>query len=165
MMTDLLTPLAADFPTPDRSTWLKLVEKALKGADFEKRLVSRTADGLRIEPLYTRADAIAANDQAVPGAPPYVRGLHDKPEGLGWNIEQTVVAASPEAANKAALAELEGGASGVILRIAAPGQTGTPITSSEDMAKALSGIYLDAASVTLDAGLSAVAAAGHRGAT
>ncbi len=149
------TPLAADFPKPDRESWLKLVEKALKGRDFEKRMVSRTSDDLRIEPLYTRADTLPGAELAAPGAAPYVRGLHAAPEGLGWSIEQVVIAATPNAANNAALAELEGGANGIVLKIAAPGQVGIPVTSAADMANVLTGISLDFAPVTLDAGLAA----------
>ena len=33
------------------------MDQTLKGADFEKRLVSETYDGIRIEPLYTKDDA------------------------------------------------------------------------------------------------------------
>ena len=50
-MTDDL-PLAAEFPPTTQAQWRKLVEAALKGAAFDKRLVSQTYDGLRIEPLY-----------------------------------------------------------------------------------------------------------------
>ena len=48
-------PLAAEFPPATHAEWRKLVEAALKGAAFDKRLVSQTYDGLRIEPLYARA--------------------------------------------------------------------------------------------------------------
>jgi hypothetical protein len=48
-----LEPLAAEFDPPSREAWLALVGKVLKGADFNKRLVSRTADGLAVQPLYT----------------------------------------------------------------------------------------------------------------
>ena len=48
--TDPLTeaPLAAAFEPASREAWLKLVDKVLKGGDFEKRLVGWTADGLAI---------------------------------------------------------------------------------------------------------------------
>ena len=46
--------LAAEFPAATREQWLALVDKALKGAPFEKKLVGKTYDGLRIEPLYPR---------------------------------------------------------------------------------------------------------------
>ena len=53
-------PLAAAFEAPTREAWLKLVDKVLKGGDFDKRLVSRTADGLAMAPLATRGDAGSA---------------------------------------------------------------------------------------------------------
>ena len=53
------THLADGFPPAKIEQWRTLVDKALKGADFEKRLVRRTADGLKINPLYTRNDALA----------------------------------------------------------------------------------------------------------
>jgi methylmalonyl-CoA mutase len=48
------TRLAEGFPAATVERWRALVDKALKGADFDKRLVTRTDDGLRIKPLYTR---------------------------------------------------------------------------------------------------------------
>jgi hypothetical protein len=52
--------LTAAFEAPAREAWLKLVDEVLKGGDFEKRLALRTADGLAIAPLATRADAGSA---------------------------------------------------------------------------------------------------------
>ena len=49
-MTDPLA-LAAEFPATDAAEWRKLVDVALKGASFDKKLVSQTYDGLRVEPL------------------------------------------------------------------------------------------------------------------
>ncbi|MGD9783374.1 MAG: methylmalonyl-CoA mutase family protein [Hyphomicrobiaceae bacterium] len=145
-------PLADQFEAPQHQTWLALVDKALKGGDFEKRLVSRTADGLRISPLYTRADALPGSDAAEPGTAPFVRGLHAQPEGLGWSIEQIVAAQDAASANAAALAELEGGATGIVLRIAAPGQAGMPLGGATDLVRALQGVYLEFAPIGLDAG-------------
>ena len=42
-------------------------ERVLKGADFDKKLVSRTYDGLRIEPLYPKAEAAPPVARAQPG--------------------------------------------------------------------------------------------------
>ena len=55
--------LAGEFPAATREQWLALVAGVLKGASFERRLVSKTYDGLAIEPLYAR-DAAA---RPVPG--------------------------------------------------------------------------------------------------
>ena len=43
--------LAADFPPATHDDWRKLVDGVLKGAPFEK-LVGKTSDGLKIEPIY-----------------------------------------------------------------------------------------------------------------
>jgi hypothetical protein len=46
--------LAADFAPASYDDWRKLVDGVLKGAPFEK-LVGKTYDGLKIEPIYPRA--------------------------------------------------------------------------------------------------------------
>ena len=51
-------PLAADFPKATVDDWRKLVDGVLKGAPFEK-LVGKTYDGLKIDPLYPRARGVA----------------------------------------------------------------------------------------------------------
>jgi methylmalonyl-CoA mutase len=156
-----LTELAADFEPASREEWLALVDKAIKGADFEKKLVSRTADGLRIEPIYMRADASAAVGTATPGIPPFTRGRETAVQGLGWELHQTIADAEIRAANTAILDELEGGTNGIVLQIEAPGQFGTRVRSTVDMAAVLAGMRLDLAPVTLKAGLGSVTAARH----
>jgi len=153
------TPLASDFEAATRDQWLALVDKAIKGADFEKRLVTRTADGIRVEPIYVRAGSVARLQSAVPGHAPFTRGASETVQGLGWEIRQRVAAADPEAANREILSELEGGANGIVLEIEAPGQTGCRIASAADMTAALSGMRLDLAPLELRAGLGAADAA------
>jgi methylmalonyl-CoA mutase len=58
-------PLAAEFPPTSQAEWRKLVEAALKGASFEKRLTSQTYDGLRIEPLYPRLTVAASTSFTI----------------------------------------------------------------------------------------------------
>ena len=57
-------PLAADFPAVGAAQWRALVEKVLKGADIERRLVRTTADGIKVQPLYVAADAPVASGHA-----------------------------------------------------------------------------------------------------
>ena len=96
-MTDELS-LAAEFPPTSEADWRKLVEAALKGAAFDKRLVSQTYDGLRIEPLYPRA----AGAKPIAGRTP----------GAAWTVMQRVDHPDPAAANAQALQDLENGATG-----------------------------------------------------
>ena len=63
--------LASGFPAPSYEQWKAMVDKALKGADFDKRLVTRTADGIAIKPLYARKDALVSAKGDMPGWAPY----------------------------------------------------------------------------------------------
>ncbi|PWB81245.1 MAG: methylmalonyl-CoA mutase, partial [Methylocystaceae bacterium] len=47
-------PLAGVFPQGNEEQWRRIVERALKGAPFD-RLISKTYDGVSIAPLYARA--------------------------------------------------------------------------------------------------------------
>ena len=77
MAHDIDLSFAADFPLARREEWLKLVDGVLKGAPFEKRLVSKTYDGLTIEPLY--APDIGS------------RPLAARPGGAPWQVLQRVL--------------------------------------------------------------------------
>ena len=147
-MTDLA--LAADFPRPSEEEWLRLVDKAIKGGDFERRLVSRTADGLRIEPLYTRRHAISGRDTLAPGGPPLLRGSRVSDDAI-WDMRQICAEPDPVAANVAVLEDLAGGTTSVLLQIAAPGWTGVGY-EQDVMARALEGVMLDVAPISLMAG-------------
>src|SRR5689334_6657090 len=107
-MTDKQVPLelAAGFAPADEGVWKKLVEKALAGADFDKRLVARTADSLKIKPLYTRADTPPGAKDA-PSAPSLLT-RSSVVDGHGWQIHQRVVEHDPQSANTVVLEELEG---------------------------------------------------------
>lgn len=134
-MSDL--PLASEFPTRSRDDWLALVEQTLKGASIDT-LVSRTADGIEIQPLYTEADASVV-PAGMPAAP--------------WRIAQAIADGDPKSANAAILAELEAGATGIVLRVASsPAAPGIQIWTLDHLAAALKDVRLDAIPLRLDAG-------------
>ena len=133
-------PLAAQVDPPSREAWLALVGKVLKGADFDKRLVSRTADGLTIQPLYTRADALQG--AAAVGRSGWYPG--------GWDVRQRRAEIDPEAANAAILDDLQNGATSVLLQITAPGQAGLGY-GADPLGAALTGVFLDGCTIALDA--------------
>jgi methylmalonyl-CoA mutase len=143
--------LAGVFPPATEEQWLALVDKVLKGKPFST-LVSRTADGITVAPLYTRDAAPGAADEAgFPGRAPFTRGAHaaPRPHGL-WDVRSTVDAtADPAEANRRALVDLERGVTS--LEVAwAPGA---------DLGGALDGVHLDLAPVVLRAGFDTAAAA------
>ncbi len=159
-MTELA--MMEGFSAPERAEWLALVEKALKGADFERRLVARTADGLRIQPLYGRAEAPTGLAAEQPGAPPFLRGTMAGSGTPPWDIRQIYAEPDPAAANAAILDDLAGGVTSLKLQIAAPGWFGlAPDTAS--LGAALKGVLLDVCPVTLEAGEATATAAASLG--
>ncbi|MGZ0219640.1 MAG: hypothetical protein ACKVIY_11565, partial [Acidimicrobiales bacterium] len=64
-MSDDVMALASEFEPAERAEWEAAVEKVLRGKSFEQMLVSRTRDGLDIQPLYTAEDATASAVPAV----------------------------------------------------------------------------------------------------
>src|ERR1043166_3003807 len=133
MTTSEELAFASEFPAATREAGLKLVDGVLKGAPFEKRLISRTYDGLTIQPLYPRA----ADARPVAGRIP----------GVPWTVMQRIDHPDPATANEQALHDLENGASG--LTIVCKGSinaNGYGLDSSLDtLERLLDGIYLDAA--------------------
>jgi methylmalonyl-CoA mutase len=140
--------LAQDFPATSVAQWRSLVEKALKGADFDKRLVTRTADGLKIAPLYTRGDSLPSTANALPGTPPYTRGTKATRDGLGWDIRSFHIESDPKALNAAILEDLEGGVTSIGLQI---GGQGLP-ADRDALSTALAGVLLDVCPIVLVAG-------------
>lgn len=131
MANDIDLPLAADFPPAQREEWLKLVDGVLKGAPFEKRLLSKTYDGLTVEPLYPRAVE--------------ARPLAARPAGAPWQILQRVDHPDPAAANAEALHDLENGAAGLMVVFAgAVGSYGYGVPHDKAaLEKILAGVRLD----------------------
>ena len=139
-MTDEIA-LAAEFPPTTEAEWRRLAETALKGAAFDTRLVGRTYDGLRIEPLYPRA----AGAKPIAGRVP----------GSAWALMQRVDHPDPAAANTQALQDLENGATGLVLVMAGSiSANGYGLDASRDtLTRVLEGVRLDAG-ITLDFNLS-----------
>ncbi len=138
-MSDL--SLASEFPSATRDQWLKLVESVLKGAPFEKKLVSKTYDGISIQPLYERAkDATRVSG---------------RPDGAPWAVIQRLDLRDPKEANKQALRDLENGATGLKLVFpSAIGNYGFALPATKEaLAQALDRVWLDAAEIELDIGV------------
>ncbi len=132
--------LAADFPAATREQWLKLVEGVLKGADFQKKLVSRTQDGIAIQPLYPKAEGASLIAREEPGR---------------WRVSQRVDHPEPAKANELALLDLENGADALTLvthKAPASRGFGLRIESLDDLDRTLSGVMLDLIHLRLDAG-------------
>jgi methylmalonyl-CoA mutase len=96
----------AGFAPLDEAGWRKLAEKALKGADFDATLVSRSDDGLEIRPIYT------GRDGAVPLAHSHAATPH---AGNAWTVNQRRDDADLVRARAQMADDLENGATGIAL--------------------------------------------------
>lgn len=113
-----------DFPQATLAMWQARVAAILKGESAEK-LVSRTADGIRSEPLY----------QQVQGA------RAERAEHAPWIVMQRVDHSDGVKANAQALDDLENGAGGLCI-----------INGNVDLGRVLQGVALHAIHVRLDGG-------------
>lgn len=90
------------FPAISTDEWEKVIEKDLKGADYEKKLVWKTEQGFSVKPYYREEDLEnLAGRNALPGEFPFIRG--NKAKGNDWYIRQNIKATNMESANKRAL--------------------------------------------------------------
>ncbi|MCC9620857.1 methylmalonyl-CoA mutase subunit beta [Thalassospira sp. MA62] len=166
-MTDPLT-FASEFPAADYASWRKLAEDALKGAPFDKKLVTKTPDGLTIQPIYTVDDQDATT-----------RLIHDvmgttleaRETVTGWDIRQLHAHPDPKVTNAAILDDLENGATSVLLKLDIAARQGREINSGDvgvdgitlhclaDFKCVLDDVYTELATISLDAGAAAIPAA------
>jgi methylmalonyl-CoA mutase len=139
------TPLADDFgaqgDAATRARWMALVEKTLKGQSFDDALTVTTPDGLTIQPLYTAQDGVAV-----------ARDLRLRDPERPWDLRVRAVHPDPVHTARDILTDLENGAASVLLKIDPTGADGVAIGSVDDLAQALSGVLIDLATVSLDAG-------------
>ena len=132
-MTDTPSdPAFADvFPRADEARWRALAEAALKGKPFES-LISRTADGIEIQPLYQR-----------------LVGERPRPWRAGagpWRVCARVDHTDPAQANALLLTDLENGADAIhIVFAGSVGAHGFGLPAGrEALAVALDGVALEA---------------------
>lgn len=87
MATESNERLFAEFPPVSTEQWEAAIHSDLKGADYNKKLVTKTMENIEVRPYYRAADlAQLATTQVQPGQFPYIRGNHA--EGNPWLVRQ-----------------------------------------------------------------------------
>jgi methylmalonyl-CoA mutase len=132
---------AVDFPEFVPQTYAEWKEEAtasLKGAPFDKKLLSKTYEGITLEPLYTAEHAAAFSAKnGLPGADHYLRGTSAAGySAKPWLIAQKGDSASPLEANDLLRRDLEKGVSAICF----DPQCCPEISILEDMETLLKGI-------------------------
>jgi len=108
--------LFAEFPDVSTEEWESTIQADLKGADYEKKLIWKTLEGISVKPYYRKSDTdgISWLLNNLPGEFPYVRGV--KKTDNDWEIRENIYEKDVAAANAAAKHALERGANAICFK-------------------------------------------------
>jgi len=127
------TKLFSEFPPVSTKEWEEKIISDLKGADYEKKLIWKTIDGINIKPYYRTEDIEKLNYlNSPPGEFPFLRG---NKKDNHWEIRQDIDEPKPERANTIAVDAISRGANAI-------GFNAKEVESNEDMKSLLAGIDL-----------------------
>lgn len=131
--------LFSEFPPVSTEKWEEVINKDLKGADYEKKLVWHTIEGFKVRPYY-RAENLEGLEylDTNPGEVPFTRGKHTADNV--WEVRQDIFVADPVEANRIALDAVERGATSL-------GLCTKQIKTVDDLERLLKGIYINAVSI------------------
>ncbi len=165
--------LKSEFTPPTFEEWKTQVEKDLKGASYEKKLITKTYEGINLNPIYTKRDienspfinTLPRGDSFVRGGTP--SGYH----GKSWDVNQEIITADVEDFNKIVLDALIKGQNCVSLKLDTAtklgldadyadteivGDTGLSISAINSLKRAFKNIDFDSVPLYLDAGYSVI---------
>lgn len=108
IIIDMEEKLFEKFPPVSDEQWKEAVLKDLKGADFDKKLVWKTVEGIDVRPYYRESDIKNLKHlETKPGEFPFIRSAR---KDSNWDICVTVSVDDVKLANKKALKLIESGA-------------------------------------------------------
>jgi len=113
--TDLPPVNFDEFVAPDYEEWKQETIVTLKGANFEKKLLTKTYEEITLEPIYTMEMAPNPNELSnLPGLENYMRGIHTGGYiSNPWLIAQENDEVMPEKLNALIKHELDKGATSI----------------------------------------------------
>ena len=101
-MPEKYNKLFEEFPAVSTQQWMDKVTVDLKGADFNRRLVWKTNEGIDVQPFYREEDLDKLGYlNSLPGEFPYTRG--NKKNNNEWLVRQSIKVNNFSDANKKAL--------------------------------------------------------------
>ncbi len=122
----------AEFPPVSTKQWEEVINKDLKGADYEKKLVWRTIEGFNVKPYYRAEDLENLSYlNTNPAEFPFTRGKQARSNV--WDIRQDIKVKGPAEANRIALEAVKGGCNSL-------GFCAKQVSTPADMATLLNGI-------------------------
>lgn len=167
-----------DFQPGSYSDWKNEANKALKGAPFEKKLISPTPEGISLKPIYTSDDVADLPEIAsMPGFPPFLRGPDVwRDESSAWHVAHDYRYPTGDDTNSAIMHDLANGLSSVVLTLDEPtrrgvdpdqtdradvGRHGLSISSADELRDTIKGIDLASIPIVIDCGTSGIAFLGY----
>lgn len=131
-----LKGLFSEFPPVTTAEWEERIQQDLKGADYEKKLIWRTAEGFKVKPYYRAEDLenLKGMLSSLPGQFPYLRGTSNVSNE--WIISQDIETSDIKKANSQAQDVVKRGADAVLFNASA-------IKSSADVLALLNGLDLN----------------------
>ncbi|MCP4553401.1 MAG: methylmalonyl-CoA mutase small subunit [Bacteroidetes bacterium] len=100
--------LFSGFSGATTEAWEKIIEKDLKGADYDKKLIWKTNEGIKVKPYYRSEDLNGIKHlNFSPGQSPFARG--NSTSSNNWLTRQDIVVENVNDANKKALFVLDRG--------------------------------------------------------
>lgn len=165
--------LLSEFESVPFEKWKAVVEAELKGVPYEKKLVTKTWEGINLQPIYTAADIKDLEHlKAKPGFGQLARGA--SVEGYAsetWEVSQELPYPSPREFNNAARHDLARGLTALNLNLdhatragidpdsaveGDVGKGGVSIATLKDLSVALEDIDLEKTSIFVRSGASAL---------
>jgi len=138
--------LFAEFPDITTEEWESTIQADLKGADYEKKLVWKTLEGIAVKPYYRKSDTdgISWLLNNLPGEFPFARGT--KKTDNNWEIREEIYEQDIATANSAAKHALDRGAEALSFKSRVCNRCGVlrgqNVQSQEDFNALLNGIDL-----------------------
>ena len=146
--------LFAEFKSSTYEEWYAEAVKLLKGAPFDKKMYTKTPEGITLKPIYNKEDVDF--EIPLPGSGNYVRGTKvDGNKTAPWKISQEIAASTPEEFNSKILDALNKGQTSVEIVLDCPsscgkdadeavceriGKCGLSVSTAKDFERALKGV-------------------------
>ena len=112
--------LLSEFSIPTYKEWRQAAEDTLKGIPFEKKLITKTYEGIDLQPIYNEEDRdkVKYLADSLPGSFPFTRGTCSTGyKTCSWRISQAYSYPIPKMLNEALKKDLECGQDAIAISV------------------------------------------------
>lgn len=162
--------LLEEFAPVDYAAWKEAAEALLKGAPFEKKMLTPTPEGITLQPIYRQEDIDGLEHmESFPGEFNFSRGATDSGYlQQPWKIAQELPCGLPEEFNKAVLSDMMRGQDALNIALdlatqlgkdpadAEPGEVaacGLSLSTLADLQTAFKDVIPEAVSISFQSGV------------